>query len=88
MNKRPQNKEELFNLRHLKLRNSIKRIFGIIKARFKILTIPRSFKLPAQARVVVALAVLHNILIEFHDGDDKEEVDQRSQSQLKTIILL
>ena len=36
-NQRPQNKEELFNLRHSSLRNAIERIFGVIKKRFPIL---------------------------------------------------
>ncbi|KAL1944221.1 hypothetical protein VTO73DRAFT_3406 [Trametes versicolor] len=34
---KPVNKEELFNLRHAKLRNAIERIFGIVKKRFPIL---------------------------------------------------
>ncbi|KAH9154153.1 hypothetical protein AeRB84_003701 [Aphanomyces euteiches] len=34
---RPQNKEELFNLRHAQLRNCIERIFGILKMRFPVL---------------------------------------------------
>ena len=73
MNKRPQNKEELFNLRHAKLRNVVERIFGVMKARFKILTIPRAFKLSAQARVVIALCTLHNILLSFNNKEDEFE---------------
>jgi hypothetical protein len=45
--RRPQNKEELFNLRHAKLRNVIERIFRVMKARFKILTLLRAFKMKA-----------------------------------------
>jgi hypothetical protein len=37
-NQAPQNAEELFNLRHSRLRNVIERVFGVIKARFPILT--------------------------------------------------
>lgn len=33
---RPQNKEELFNLRHAQLRNAIERILGVVKCRFPI----------------------------------------------------
>lgn len=73
INKRPQNKEELFNLRHARLRNVVERIFGTMKARFKILTLPRAFKLAAQARIVVALCTLHNILISFNQEEDEEE---------------
>lgn len=89
INKRPQNKEELFNLRHSKLRNAIERIFGIIKARFKILTLPRAFKLTTQAQVVVALSVLHNILVTFPGEKEEEELGLEGQSQFEddnTII--
>ena len=72
---RPQNKEELFNLRHSKLRNVIERIFGIVKNRFKILTKPRAFKMEAQVRVVSALCVLHNILVNMQEVDEAEIED-------------
>jgi DDE superfamily endonuclease len=68
-NKRPQNKEELFNLRHSRLRNVIERTFGILKSRYKILTLPRPFKMEAQARIVPALCVLHNILVNIREID-------------------
>ncbi|ETV90089.1 hypothetical protein H310_15078 [Aphanomyces invadans] len=35
---RPQNKEELFNLRHAQVRNCIERIFGVLKMRFPVLS--------------------------------------------------
>jgi hypothetical protein len=69
-NRKPQNKEELFNLRHSKYRNVVERIFGVLKNRFKILTKPRAFKMVPQLRCVSALAVLHNILVNI-----REEVD-------------
>jgi hypothetical protein len=34
---RPSNKKELFNLRYAQLRNAIKRIFSVLKRKFKIL---------------------------------------------------
>jgi hypothetical protein len=36
-NQRPQTKEELFNLRHASLRNTIERYFAVLKRRFRIL---------------------------------------------------
>ncbi len=36
-NRKPQNREELFNLRHSSLRNVVERIFGILKKRFPLL---------------------------------------------------
>jgi hypothetical protein len=70
--KTPQNREELFNLRHWTLRNVIGRSFGIVKLRFKILTQPRPFKMDAQARIVPALCVLHNILVNIGEETDLE----------------
>jgi hypothetical protein len=67
---RPQNAKELFNLRHAQLRNIIERIFGVIKKVWKILTIPRSFKIDAQVKVVAALCVLHNILVNIREITD------------------
>lgn len=71
----PQNKEELFNLRHCKLRNVIERVFGVLKRRFKILTTknPRPLCMKAQVRVVSVLTLLHNILI-MTDEEVREEV--------------
>lgn len=71
-NRRPQNKEELFNLRHSKLRNVIERTFGVLKSRYKILTLPRAFQMQAQSRVVPALCVLHNILVNINEVTDLE----------------
>ena len=76
---RPQNSKELFNLRHAQLRNIIERIFGVLKERFKILTLPRFFKIDAQVKVAAALCVLHNILVsirEITEEDLQEVVDQ------------
>jgi hypothetical protein len=80
-NKRPQNAKELFNLRHARLRNIIERIFGVIKKRFKILTLPRAFKLEAQAQVVRALCVLHNILCDLGEGDNEVLEEERPEDE-------
>jgi len=70
-NKAPQTSEELFNLRHSSLRNAIERIFGVMKARYKILTYPRPFAMQAQVRVIAALCVLHNILT-YINGEEED----------------
>jgi hypothetical protein len=72
---RPKNKEELFNLRHAQLRNVVERIFGVLKNRFKILILPRFFKMEAQMLVVQALCVLHNILVNLNEQDPEENPD-------------
>jgi hypothetical protein len=100
-NARPQNAKELFNLRHAQLRNIIERIFGVIKKVWKILTIPRSFKIDAQVKVVAALCVLHNILVNIReiteedlqeivdqDGDlEKEDLEEEQQSGMNYHIM-
>jgi len=67
---RPKITKELFNLRHAQLRNIVERIFGVLKERFKILTLPRFFKMDSQVKVVAALCVLHNILVNITEEDD------------------
>jgi hypothetical protein len=72
---RPQNKEELFNLRYAELRNVVERIFGVLKRCFRILTHAPEYSLEFQARLLAALAVIHNFILmndptEGEDGDD------------------
>lgn len=66
--RKPQSKEELFNLRHSQFRNVVERVFGVNKSRFKILTNARSFSMKAQIKIVAALSCLHNILVEIGEG--------------------
>jgi hypothetical protein len=61
---RPQNKEELFNLRHAQARNVIERIFGVIKKRWVILVLSSKFDMGLQARIPAALAALHNFILD------------------------
>jgi hypothetical protein len=68
---RPENKEELFNLRHSSLRNVVERIFGVIKRRFCILLIPPEYTMKVQARIPPALCALHNF-IRRYDPDEIE----------------
>ena len=47
----------------------IKRIFGVMKKRFKVLTIPQEYDLKTQAQIVCALGAVHNFM-KLHDPDD------------------
>lgn len=67
---RPQNMRELFNRRHSSLRNIIERLFGIWKKRFPILTSAPQYDIRTQAKLVVALAVLHNFIVEAGGNND------------------
>lgn len=68
----PKNKEELSNLLHTKTINIIERFFGVFKNRFKLLRLPRRFKMINQAKVVSACCVLHNILVELREISAEE----------------
>jgi hypothetical protein len=70
MGYRPENKEELFNLRHSSARNVIERIFGILKQRYRILLLPPRFDLNIQSRIPASLSAIHNF-IRIHDIDEE-----------------
>lgn len=80
---RPVTKEELFNLRHASARNPVERIFGIIKKRWAILTRPPQYDMDTQARILPALAALHNFILD-HDNEDLEEYRHVSDDQRGT----
>jgi len=64
------NKEELFNLRHASARNTIERIFGVLKRRFRILLLSPEYSMEVQARIPAALCAVHNA-IRTHDPDEE-----------------
>lgn len=73
---RPKTREELFNLRHTSARNVTERIFGVLKRRYRILSVSPEFNLEIQSRIPCALAAVHNFIrqhdekLEEFDGDD------------------
>lgn len=76
---RPANKEELFNLRHASARNAVERIFGVLKRRFRILSIPPEYNLQVQATVPVALAAIHNFIQYHSDSDQDRALEHEAQ---------
>lgn len=71
---RPQDKEELFNLRHAQLRNVVERIFGVFKNRFHIFDKARDgYSMETQVKLVHALTGLHNFINSFKDTDVEAE---------------
>lgn len=79
----PQNKNELFNLRHSSLRNVIERIFGIFKSRFLIFKSAPPFPFKTQAELVLACAGLHNFLRKHCRSDAfPEQVMETSNEQV------
>jgi hypothetical protein len=76
---RPEDPEELFNLRHASARNAVERIFGVVKRRFRLMTAAPEYSFKMQAKFVPALAALHNF-IQVHEPLDIPKSSQRSQS--------
>jgi hypothetical protein len=80
---RPQDYKELFNYRHAQLRNVIERTFGILKKHFKVLITAQEYSLEDQARLVSALAVVHNFICLHNPNDNDFEEDFTQQSRGK-----
>ncbi|XP_057770730.1 uncharacterized protein LOC130990518 [Salvia miltiorrhiza] len=59
---RPQNAEELFNMRHTKARNCIERAFGIMKMRWGILQSNTFYPVKIQNRLIMACFLLNNFI--------------------------
>ncbi|KAL0456198.1 UNVERIFIED_CONTAM: hypothetical protein Slati_0959000 [Sesamum latifolium] len=58
----PQNKEELFNLKHSSARNVIERAFGLLKTRWAILRSHSYYPIKTQNRIIMACFLLHNYI--------------------------
>ncbi|KAL0309141.1 UNVERIFIED_CONTAM: hypothetical protein Sradi_5856400 [Sesamum radiatum] len=58
----PQNKEELFNLKHSSARNVIERTFGLLKVRWGILRSPSFYPIDVQSKIIIACCLLHNFI--------------------------
>lgn len=65
--------EHLFNESQIRTRNSIERLFGVMKRRFPILALGIRLHLNKVEAVIVSCAILHNIAIML--GEDEPTVD-------------
>lgn len=74
---KPKNKEELFNLRHSSARNVVERTFGVLKARFAILSGKgrEGFSIFTQVKLVYALTALHNFM-NMHGANPFDEATE------------
>uniref|UniRef100_A0A6N2MPR0 Uncharacterized protein n=1 Tax=Salix viminalis TaxID=40686 RepID=A0A6N2MPR0_SALVM len=81
----PRDSRELFNQRHLLLRNVTDRIFGALKARFPILMSAPPYPLQTQVKLVVAACALHNYIrrekpddwiFKMHDHDNTLQMEE------------
>ncbi|KAH6828123.1 hypothetical protein C2S53_014964 [Perilla frutescens var. hirtella] len=58
----PQNREELFNIKHSKARNVIERTFGLLKMRWAILRSPYFYPIKVHNCIILACCLLHNFI--------------------------
>ncbi|XP_057802107.1 uncharacterized protein LOC131017388 [Salvia miltiorrhiza] len=85
-NARPQNKEELFNLRHSKARNAIERAFGILKMRWGILRSPSFYPIRVQNRLIMAAFLLNNFIrMEMPVDPIEQQLDAMPQDNDATL---
>ena len=73
----PVNAQELFTLRHAQARNVIKRIFGIFKEQFAILSHPANFSMEIQIHIPPGLAVIHNMITGLDPLDLEEHLEEQ-----------
>ncbi|KAF7351974.1 putative nuclease HARBI1-like protein [Mycena venus] len=71
-NQRPQNREELFNLRHAQARNIVERILGVAKRRFGVFSRAPEYPIEMQSMLIPAIGALHNFL-RIHDRTDEAQ---------------
>lgn len=81
-NKRPQNPQELFNLRHSSLRNVIERTFGVVKKRFPLLVLMYSYPISTQVDLVLCIFYLHNFIrIHQYERDEFDNFDENDEDR-------
>ena len=77
-NRQPTTPQELFNYRHSSMRMVIERCFGVLKARFPILTKMHSFSISRQQLIVTTCCALHNFICMYNRADEMFHVWEES----------
>ena len=76
----------MFNHLHAQLRNVVERTFGVLKARFPILTmnggIPYPYK--KQVQIVMACCIIHNFIRKVNEPDELFELYEHGETEQNT----
>ncbi|XP_066587862.1 putative nuclease HARBI1 [Prorops nasuta] len=72
-----------YNQAHIKTRNVVERLFGVMKRKFPCLKSGLRTKLTTSCAVIVATAVLYNISVKYNENeiDDDETIEDLSQDE-------
>lgn len=73
-------KEELYNLRHARLRNVIERMFGCVKRKWKVLKHGCELPLEDQIKIVPTLFGLYNFITMIETQEDSDSEDYTGTS--------
>jgi hypothetical protein len=60
----------VLNYLHSSLRNIIKRAFGVLKEKWRILKHLPSYPMEKQAKIILVYMALHNFIRDSHENDD------------------
>ncbi|XP_044321229.1 putative nuclease HARBI1 [Triticum aestivum] len=82
-NRRYNREKDMFNHLHAQLRNVVERTFGVLKARFPILSrkggIPYPYK--TQVKIVMACCIIHNFIRKVNHHDELFELYEHGEAQ-------
>jgi hypothetical protein len=83
---RPNTAKELFNLRYASFRNVVKRIFRVVKRKFKVLGSVAEYLINSQIHLVLSLIGLYNFIHIHKDVSNKfQEVDKDILKDVRNI---
>ena len=92
-NRRPQTREELFNLRHASLRNVVERGYGTIKKRFPILEKMNPYPFRKQVDIVNVAFMINNFIRknnltedDYDNAEEQNEEDDEPRGPINEAI--
>ncbi|KAG2787229.1 hypothetical protein PC116_g28057 [Phytophthora cactorum] len=92
---KPQNKEELYNLRHSSLRNVIERTYGAVKNKFPVLLNMNSYALEEQIGLIQSVFAIYNFIRRnrdeflnehgFYTRNGEQDTDERDAGDTEPV---
>jgi hypothetical protein len=82
-NRRYTSEKDLFNHLHAQLRNVVERTFGVLKARFPILSRKGGIPYPyeTQVKIVMACCIIHNFIRKVNQPDELFELYEHGETE-------